>query len=74
MEHHLRIIRQDWTLEFKWPGDRVLSHLVIYANMLFIWAAIAYRFIKDGEEFAKDKLNEILKGTGFEGLPKQHLD
>ena len=38
----------------EWPGDKVLRQLVIYASGLFIWAATACRFIKDGEEFAKD--------------------
>jgi hypothetical protein len=51
-----------------------LRQLVVHASGLFIWAAIACRFIKDGEEFAEDRLDEILEGTGFEGTPEQHLD
>jgi hypothetical protein len=47
---------------------------VFYASKLFIWAATACRFIKDGKEFAKDRLDKILKGTGFEGTLEQHLD
>jgi hypothetical protein len=74
LEYHLGIIGQEWTLGSKWPGDKVLRQLVIHASGLFIWAATAYRFIKDGEEFAEDRLDEILKGTGFEGMPEQHLD
>jgi len=74
LEHHLRIIGQEWSLGSEWPGDKVLRQLVIYASGLFIWAATACRFIKDGEEFAEDRLDEILEGTGFEGTPEQHLD
>ncbi|KAG4437673.1 hypothetical protein IFR05_006835 [Cadophora sp. M221] len=72
--HHLGIIGQEWTLGSKWPGDKVLRQLVVHASGLFIWAATACRFIKDGEEFAEDRLDEILKGTSFEGTPEQHLD
>jgi hypothetical protein len=74
LEHHLGIIGQEWTLGSEWPGDKVLGQLVAYASGLFIWAATACRFIKEGEEFAEDRLYEILKGTGFEGTPEQHLD
>ncbi|PVH67593.1 hypothetical protein DL98DRAFT_443228, partial [Cadophora sp. DSE1049] len=74
LEHHLGTIRQEWTLGSEWPGDNVLRQLVIHASGLFIWAATACRFIEDGEEFAEDRLDEILEGTGFEGTPEQHLD
>jgi hypothetical protein len=74
LEHRLRIIGQEWTLGPEWPGDKILRQLVVHASGLFIWAAIACRFIKDGEEFAEDRLDEILEGTGFEGTPEQHLD
>jgi hypothetical protein len=67
LEHYLRIIGQAWTLGCEWPGDEVLRQLVIHASGLFIWVVIACRFIKDGEEFAEDRLDEILEGTGFEG-------
>jgi hypothetical protein len=74
LEYHLGIIGQEWTLGPKWPGEEVLRQLVVHASGLFIWAATACRFINEGEEFAEDRLDEILKGTGFEGTPEQHLD
>ncbi|KAH8757111.1 hypothetical protein BGZ57DRAFT_932887 [Hyaloscypha finlandica] len=70
LEHHLGTIRQEWTLGSEWLGDKVLRQLVVHASGLFIWAAIACRFIKDGEEFAEDRLNEILEGTSLEGTPE----
>ncbi|PVH69237.1 hypothetical protein DL98DRAFT_522304 [Cadophora sp. DSE1049] len=74
LEHHLGIIGQEWTFGSEWPGHKILRQLVVHASGLFIWAATACRFIKDGEEFAEDRLNEILEETGFEGTPEQHLD
>jgi hypothetical protein len=41
---------------------------------LFIWAATACRFINAGEEFAEDRLQEILDGVNSSGAPEQHLD
>jgi hypothetical protein len=74
LEYHLGIIGQEWTLGPKWPGEEVLRQLVVHASGLFIWAATACRFITEGEEFAEDRLDEILQGTGFEGTPEQYLD
>jgi hypothetical protein len=74
LEHSLGIIREEWTLGSEWPGDEVLRQLVTHASGLFIWAATACRFIQDGEEFAKDRLDEILEGTSIKGTPEQHLD
>ncbi|TVY65587.1 Vegetative incompatibility protein HET-E-1, partial [Lachnellula suecica] len=49
-------------------------YLRIIGQELFIWVSTACRFIKDSEEFAEDRLDEILEGTGFEGTPEQYLD
>ena len=74
LEHNLGIIRREWTLGADWPGEVRLSKLVHKSSGLFIWAATACRFINEGQEFAEDRLNEILKGTSSEGTPEQHLD
>ena len=74
MEYNLGTIGQEWSLGAKWPGEVVLRQLVHKSSGLFIWAATACRFINEGEEFAKDRLDEILEGTGSEGTPEQHLD
>jgi len=52
----------------------VLRQLVHKSSSLFIWAATTCRFINEGEEFAEDRLDEILEGTSFESTPEQHLD
>jgi hypothetical protein len=74
LEYNLGTIRQEWSLGADWPGKVVLRQLVHKSSGLFIWAATAYRFINEGEEFAEDRLVEILEGTGSEGTPEQHLD
>ncbi|KFX85879.1 hypothetical protein V490_09350 [Pseudogymnoascus sp. VKM F-3557] len=74
LKYSLGTIREEWSLGADWPGEVVLRQLVLRACGLFIWAATACRFINEGEEFAEDRLGEILGGTGFEGTPEQHLD
>jgi hypothetical protein len=74
LEYNLGTIRQEWTLGADWPGAVVLRQLVYKSSGLFIWAATACRFINGGEEFAEDRLDEILEGTGSKGTPEQHLD
>jgi DNA-binding CsgD family transcriptional regulator len=74
LEYNMGTIRQKWSLRANWPGEVVLIKLVHKSSGLFIWAATACRFINEGEEFAENRLVEILEGTGFEGTPEQHLD
>jgi hypothetical protein len=74
LEYNLTIIRQEWSLKAKWPGEVVLRRLVHKSSGLFIWAATACRFINEGKEFAEDRLHEILDGTSCEGTSEQHLD
>jgi hypothetical protein len=72
-EYNLEAIRQEYSLKDSWPGKEVIKRLVEAACGLFIWAATACRFISEGEVFAEDRLEEILKGTSSEGTPEQHL-
>jgi hypothetical protein len=70
LEYNLGIIGQEWTIRADWLGEVVLRQLVYKSSGLFIWAATACRFINEGEELAKDRLIEILGGTGSEGTPE----
>jgi uncharacterized delta-60 repeat protein len=76
LEYNLGIIRQEWTLGADWPGEVVLRQLVQHACGLFIWAATACRFIREGKRFARRRLDTILKGSSGAALtaPDQHLD
>ena len=61
LEYNLRLIREEFSLEASWPGEVVIKHLVRSASGLFIWAATACRFIREGRRFAADRLSTILK-------------
>jgi hypothetical protein len=75
LEYHLGIIGQEWTLGADWPGEVVLRQLVLYACGLFIWAATACRFIREGGRFARKRLDTILKGSSSAvGGPEKHLN
>ena len=74
LEYNIGTIRQEWSLGANWPGEVVLRQLVHKSSGLFIWATTACRFINEGQEFAKDRLVEILGGIGSEGTPEQYLD
>jgi hypothetical protein len=75
LEYSLEIIRQEWTLGADWPGEVVLRQLVLYASGLFIWAATACRFIREGKRFARKRLDTILKGSSSAiTAPEKHLN
>ena len=75
LEYNLGIIRQEWTLGADWPGEVALRQLVLYASGLFIWAATACRFIREGKRFARKRLDTILKGSSSAiTAPEKHLN
>jgi hypothetical protein len=75
LEYNLGIIRQERTLGADWPGEAVLRQLVLYTCGLFIWAATACRFIREGRRFAHKRLDTILKGSSSAvGGPEEHLN
>ena len=75
LEYNLRMIGQESSLGADWPGEVVLRQLVLYACGLFIWAATACRFIREGKRFAAKRLDTILQGSGSAvTAPEKHLD
>ena len=49
--------------------------MVQTANGLFIWAATACRFVREGQRFAAKRLDIILKGSGsIITTPEKHLN
>ncbi|PMD65104.1 uncharacterized protein K444DRAFT_213797 [Hyaloscypha bicolor E] len=76
LEHNLGEIRQEWTFEADWPGEVILRQLVLHACGLFIWAATACRFIREGRRFARKRLDKILTGSSSSAItaPEKHLD
>jgi hypothetical protein len=75
LEYNLGIIGQEWTLGAGWPGEQALRQLVLNASGLFIWAATACRFIREGKRFALKRLDAILKGSSSAvTAPEKHLN
>jgi hypothetical protein len=75
LEYNIVLIGQENSLEAGWPGEDVIRCLVENASGLFIWAATACRFIRDGKRFAAKRLNEMTKGSsGDPTAPMKHLN
>lgn len=75
LEHNLGKIRREWSLGADWPGEVVLRRLVQYACGLFIWAATTCRFIREGKQFARKRLDTIIKGSSSAiSAPEKHLN
>ncbi|OBT39271.1 hypothetical protein VE00_10181 [Pseudogymnoascus sp. WSF 3629] len=75
LKYNLGTIRQEWSLEAGWPGEVVLRQLVLHACGLFIWAATACRFIREGKRFAHRRLDTILEGSSSAVTePEKHLN
>ncbi|KAG4439200.1 hypothetical protein IFR05_005321 [Cadophora sp. M221] len=76
LEYNLGRIGQELTLGADWPGEKVLRELVLYASGLFIWAATACRFVREGKwRFARKRLDRIINGSSSAiTAPEKHLD
>ncbi|KAH8585299.1 quinon protein alcohol dehydrogenase-like superfamily [Bisporella sp. PMI_857] len=71
LEYNLRLIGQERSLD---ACEEVVKYLVQIAGGLFIWAATACRFIREGKRFAAKRLDTILEGSGSVTAPEKHLD
>lgn len=77
LEHSLKLIGQERSLGPSWPGKEVIRCLVQAASGLFIWAATACRFIREGKRHAARRLDTILKSGGSTSTiiaPEKHLN
>jgi hypothetical protein len=61
LEYNLNFVRRECHLANDWPRAHDIKRLVENANGLFIWAATACRFIREGRAFAADRLSIVLK-------------
>src|SRR5436305_2082871 len=62
-KHRLNLVAQECFLDADWPGEQAVRRLTQNASGLFIWAATACRFIREGKRFAPKRLDTILKGS-----------
>jgi NACHT domain len=75
LEFNFKVIRQERSLEATWPGEKVIRELVQTAGGLFIWAATACRFIREGKRFAVKRLELLLhRGNNGSTAPEKQLD
>ena len=75
LEHCLKLIAEERSLHTGWPGEQKIRQMVQIASGLFIWAATACRFIREGKRFAAKRLDTILKDSGSAVTePEKHLD
>jgi hypothetical protein len=74
LEYQIGLISQEWCLGASWPSEQALRRLVINANGLFIWAAIAYRFIYKGRHRIAKRLSIMLEGSILIRIPEYHLN
>jgi hypothetical protein len=74
LNYELRSIGQERSLGAGWPGELVISLLVKKASGLFIWAATACRFIREGRRFVQRRLDTMLQGDKSVTAPENHLN
>jgi hypothetical protein len=75
LEHSLTLIKKEQSLNPAWPGDEAIENMVRRSNGLFIWAATACRFIREGKRFAAKRLDTVLKGDwDAVTAPEKHLN
>jgi hypothetical protein len=72
LQANLTLIAEERRLD-NWPGQTKIQQLVQSTGGLFIWAATACRFIRDGRRFAKSRL-EILLESRPNTEPQKNLD
>jgi hypothetical protein len=65
IDYNLKFIGRVQHLGSDWPGAHIIESLVQTASGLFIWAATACRFIREGGQFAADRLDIILQNDSF---------
>jgi hypothetical protein len=73
LDYNLKLIGQEHALEAGWPEQEAVRHLIQHTGGLFIWAATACRFIREGL-FADERLRIILEGGNSTATPEEHLN
>ena len=74
LEHCFKVIREENFQDASWPGEDIITSLVHMTSGLFIWAATACRFVREGKRFAAKRLDMILRGGSAPTPPEKHLD
>jgi len=69
-------LRKKTRLSPDWPGHQNIKVLVQKAAGLFIWAATAYRFVREGKKkrLTENRLSLLLNGSTSPTEPEKQLD
>ena len=73
LNYELRLIGQQRSLGAGWPGELAIRLLAQKASGLFIWAATACRFIREGR-LVQRRLDIMLQGGKSVTAPENHLN
>ena len=74
LEYKFKLIRQERSFSANWPDKQEIQHMIRKSSGLFIWAATACRFVRDGGRHAANRLSTILQGNTSEIEPEKQLD
>ena len=74
IDYNLRLIGDERYLGAGWPDRVIVTRLVKNANGLFIWAATACRFVREGGRFAAKRLDTIMQSSSTATAPEKHLN
>jgi hypothetical protein len=74
LHHHLGVIRREYSFPANWPGEQTIVDLVHHSGGLYIWAATACRFIREGRLFAIKRLARILQHDTAVATPEENLN
>jgi NACHT domain len=74
IKYHFEVIRGERRFHTEWPTEESIEALVERASGLFIWAATACRFIKDGGHYIERRLTTILGSNTSTTAPEKGLD
>lgn len=74
LSHELALIGREQYLGPDWPMQWQVQQLVNQASGLFIWAATACRYIREGRSHANERLSKMLKTQTRDSAPEKELD
>jgi hypothetical protein len=73
-KHNLGLVQRQFRLASGWPGEENIELLVQRAGGLFIYAATAYRFIREDGQLAGSRLTRLLQHNNTAQPPERKLD
>ena len=73
LKDKFRLIVLQHALSADWPGTKIIEQFVRIAGGLFIWAATAYRYIRDSP-YPDESVQTLLDRSTLATAPEEHLN